>query len=134
MTARKTTLATAQPRAVGELCRFLRRATRGDHPGIYRLTLRGCRPEMTVIVALGITQSVLAAHYMKVPTKTARETRTCRFCGCSELVACPGGCSWLTRNVCTRCADLYEAEKERGGAGSRVVRAIRRRLSGKAKP
>jgi hypothetical protein len=30
---------------------------------------------------------------------------TCRFCGCSEDRACPGGCSWAdkARTVCSRC-------------------------------
>jgi hypothetical protein len=28
----------------------------------------------------------------------------CRVCGCTELDACPGGCSWAEENLCSRCA------------------------------
>jgi len=32
---------------------------------------------------------------------------TCKYCGCSEQRACPGGCTWSdeTRTVCAPCAD-----------------------------
>lgn len=29
--------------------------------------------------------------------------RACRFCGCTETRACPGGCSWAFDDVCTAC-------------------------------
>jgi hypothetical protein len=31
----------------------------------------------------------------------------CRVCGCSEPLACPGGCGWANpeRTLCTRCVD-----------------------------
>lgn len=28
----------------------------------------------------------------------------CRFCGCTEDRACPGGCGWVLPDVCSRCA------------------------------
>jgi primosomal protein N' len=28
----------------------------------------------------------------------------CVVCGCSELNACPGGCVWATKTMCSRCA------------------------------
>lgn len=34
-------------------------------------------------------------------------TRTCRVCGCDDLHACEGGCSWLPiphDNLCSACA------------------------------
>jgi len=27
----------------------------------------------------------------------------CIFCGCTEDHACPGGCSWIAPNLCSRC-------------------------------
>lgn len=30
----------------------------------------------------------------------------CMFCGCTDEEACPGGCSWVAQNVCSRCADI----------------------------
>jgi hypothetical protein len=29
----------------------------------------------------------------------------CMFCGCTDDNACPGGCSWVEPNVCSRCKD-----------------------------
>lgn len=29
----------------------------------------------------------------------------CRVCGCTELDACPGGCSWVEEDLCSRCAN-----------------------------
>lgn len=27
----------------------------------------------------------------------------CRKCGCTNSRACPGGCSWVAPNLCSRC-------------------------------
>lgn len=29
----------------------------------------------------------------------------CMFCGCTDDHACPGGCSWIAPNLCSRCKD-----------------------------
>ncbi|TXL72519.1 hypothetical protein FHP25_24810 [Vineibacter terrae] len=31
--------------------------------------------------------------------------RVCRICGCTDHAACPGGCSWHERDLCSACAD-----------------------------
>jgi hypothetical protein len=31
--------------------------------------------------------------------------RTCRACGCWELRACEGGCSWISADRCSACPD-----------------------------
>lgn len=28
----------------------------------------------------------------------------CRVCGCTDLVACPGGCYWVEPDLCSQCA------------------------------
>lgn len=28
----------------------------------------------------------------------------CRVCGCTQGIACLGGCSWVERDLCSRCA------------------------------
>lgn len=33
------------------------------------------------------------------------QRRTCRACGCWELAACEGGCSWLSADRCSACPD-----------------------------
>lgn len=32
-----------------------------------------------------------------------RPPRTCRVCGCTDRRGCPGGCSWVEADLCTRC-------------------------------
>ena len=34
----------------------------------------------------------------------ATTERRCRICGCTELQACPGGCSWVGADLCSSCA------------------------------
>ncbi len=29
----------------------------------------------------------------------------CKFCGCTDARACPGGCSWFMHEVCSQCAE-----------------------------
>jgi hypothetical protein len=32
------------------------------------------------------------------------DLQICAFCGCTDEVACPGGCSWVQEDVCSACA------------------------------
>lgn len=32
--------------------------------------------------------------------------RSCVLCGCTDLSACPGGCWWVTAEVCSMCAPI----------------------------
>ncbi|TGW16874.1 helix-turn-helix domain-containing protein [Stenotrophomonas maltophilia] len=31
--------------------------------------------------------------------------RRCRICGCTELQACRGGCSWIDKDLCSSCGE-----------------------------
>lgn len=33
------------------------------------------------------------------------EPPRCRMCGCTEVRACPGGCSWVSWDLCSSCTD-----------------------------
>jgi hypothetical protein len=33
----------------------------------------------------------------------------CRLCACTEESACPGGCSWVELDLCSRCVGLMAA-------------------------
>ena len=33
------------------------------------------------------------------------DVQKCTVCGCTDDCACPGGCSWVADEVCSRCAD-----------------------------
>jgi len=43
--------------------------------------------------------------------------RTCRACGCTDLHACPGGCYWVSLDLCSACA------KKSGGDRLPVIAA-----------
>ena len=34
----------------------------------------------------------------------------CLCCGCTQNNACEGGCSWITPDLCSSCADLFKDE------------------------
>lgn len=34
-----------------------------------------------------------------------KKPQSCILCGCTQYHACPGGCSWVLPNLCSRCAD-----------------------------
>lgn len=36
----------------------------------------------------------------------AGDVRRCVVCGCTEAKACPGGCTWVAPNLCSRCAHV----------------------------
>ncbi len=39
--------------------------------------------------------------------------RVCRVCGCSELNACEGGCSWVEKDLCSACIDILSTRRDR---------------------
>lgn len=49
---------------------------------------------------------------MKITLKRALAGGACQMCGCTELRACPGGCSWDPRYLaqgrlmCSRCSGV----------------------------
>lgn len=36
--------------------------------------------------------------------------RSCRLCGCTDSDACPGGCYWVEKDLCSQCVNK-ETEK-----------------------
>ncbi len=48
----------------------------------------------------------------------------CMFCGCTDDHACPGGCSWVELNVCSRCKDRLNGNELISGE---EIKALRRR-------
>lgn len=38
-------------------------------------------------------------------------SRVCRKCGCTEWAACPGGCSWVERDLCSVCVGKVGARR-----------------------
>lgn len=40
------------------------------------------------------------------PTAAAVMPRTCKHCGCTDLLACDDGCSWVSEDECSACVPL----------------------------
>lgn len=36
--------------------------------------------------------------------KAPQKEQVCHICGCSDLMACPGGCAWVEPDLCSSCA------------------------------
>ncbi|HGM6050898.1 TPA: helix-turn-helix domain-containing protein [Stenotrophomonas maltophilia] len=53
----------------------------------------------------------------------AATERRCRVCSCTDLQACPGGCSWVGADLCSSCATAAGA----GAEGTMAV-VVRQRL------
>lgn len=41
------------------------------------------------------------------PDLFAELGEVCRGCGCSDAIACAGGCWWVARGLCSRCIGAY---------------------------
>ncbi len=39
------------------------------------------------------------------------DERKCRICGCTDNCACPGGCYWVEEDLCSRCVEKAEMDK-----------------------
>lgn len=37
---------------------------------------------------------------------------TCRICGCTDDHACKGGCSWISPDLCSKCANKTKVKKK----------------------
>lgn len=37
---------------------------------------------------------------------SAQEVQTCRVCGCTDDVACEGGCWWVEADLCSQCQEV----------------------------
>lgn len=47
--------------------------------------------------------------------------RKCRVCGCTQYHACPGGCYWVEKDLCSRCAAEIASECGKSYTGGKVM-------------
>lgn len=60
------------------------------------------------------------AETMRVTAAARKSSRVCEGCGCTDFLACPGGCRWTGDRRCSRCDG-----KRRVHAAARTPRARR---------
>lgn len=56
------------------------------------------RPALPLRAALAEAAAELACDDVAIAV------RTCRRCGCTDDQACPGGCWWVSEDLCSACA------------------------------
>lgn len=39
-----------------------------------------------------------------------KDTRKCRICGCTQFNGCPGGCYWITDDLCSHCLKYSDTD------------------------
>jgi hypothetical protein len=52
-----------------------------------------------LVVAQGLAEKLRALE-------AATVARSCALCGCTDDVACPGGCHWATPELCSMCVPI----------------------------
>ncbi len=52
---------------------------------------------------------------------------TCRVCGCTDMQACPGGCSWVdeTHTLCSQCAPKAQQPAPTPSAAEQLINLVR---------
>lgn len=50
-------------------------------------------------------REALRIHY----SKPAKSVRRCHVCGCTDDRACPDGCYWVEKDLCSRCVNQQES-------------------------
>lgn len=53
----------------------------------------------------GFIIRIIAAHRQK------GYERSCRICGCTQHISCPGGCYWVEYDLCSRCAAILSEDR-----------------------
>lgn len=59
-----------------------------------------CEPELVVHV---VRACIHCGGVWPCETARAITPRTCKHCGCTDLLACDGGCTWVSEDECSAC-------------------------------
>ncbi len=59
-------------------------------------------------------------------TAFTHQVATCRECGCDDDHACPGGCYWVERDLCSVCAAKFSFPRNSGPAIAAYREAVQR--------
>lgn len=51
-----------------------------------------------------LREVIKAGYFFDFVQPKPDPNRKCRVCGCTEDRACPGGCSWVEKDLCSACA------------------------------
>lgn len=88
----------------GDECPHCEAELDADYPAVRMATAA----RLQRVAALAQRSRITNAHGWPVRVVEVRGVANvpmCVRCGCTELAACPGGCSWEWPDLCSRCAD-----------------------------
>lgn len=75
---------------------------------------RGPRVESSPVAVGGAVHRALVAaverHATRIYVEVEEGARRCGWCGCTDLMRCVGGCSWILPERCSACRDRREPE------------------------
>ena len=57
--------------------------------------------DRTLAVGIQRFEDMVYAGEFELPVR-------CRVCGCTDLLGCEGGCSWVEEDLCSTCAELED--------------------------
>lgn len=63
---------------------------------------------------LGICTTECSAYLCAVEAEADGGTASwkCTGCGCTDLTPCPGGCHWVRKNLCSKCAEKQKQQAQ----------------------
>jgi hypothetical protein len=56
------------------------------------------------------------AEALRCTAAARKSSRVCEGCGCTDFLACPGGCSWTSDRRCSRCDGRRRVQAAARGA------------------
>lgn len=61
------------------------------------------RPQLSIGDRMAIRRSRIFPKPVSLRMPRGDERR-CKYCGCTDRRACPDGCCWVAKDVCSACA------------------------------
>lgn len=65
-----------------------------------------------ISTSIGVVRKFINQYKKNSDDESIFDIRTCKECGCTDLHACPGGCHWVTDDLCSNC--VYKIVVDKG--------------------
>ena len=85
----------------------------GQHYKLLRRILNDSQPDCSdgkAVTGTGGTVDERAETVDERAETVDEDEQKCRVCGCTDDMACPGGCYWVEPDLCSRCAERMRRE------------------------
>ena len=65
---------------------------------------QGCTRDVNKIIQEATQAAAVAVSIIEHLSEPEQKIRACRVCGCTDDHACEGGCWWIEKDLCSKCA------------------------------